>query len=145
MEKLGLFAELNEKPRVTRSGDFRPALDNVPIAPRPVQSRLPVTIGAGSPQSVRDDFYPYYSAYLRPLFKGPMPRPTFEQMISPEGVLIAGGPQEVIDKLMAQREAMGTKRFVGQIDIGGQPVAEVMKGIERFATQVAPVVRRSIS
>lgn len=97
---------------------------------------------ADGAQRVRDDFYPYYSAYLQPLFKGPMPRPVFEQMLSTSGALVAGGPQEVVDKLMAQREEMGTTRFVGQIDIGGQPFAEVMKGVERFATQVAPVLRR---
>lgn len=205
LEKLQLFARLNEGERVTWSGHFRPALVDAPIAPRPVQARLPVTIGAGSPASVaraaalgyplaipmvggslpgyariaaiyrqawqesgrpavtariatfahlhvagdpsrvRDDFYAYYSAYLRPLFKGPMPHPAFEQMLSPSGALVAGGPQEVVDKLMAQREAMGTTRFVGQIDIGGQPFAEVIKGVERFATQVAPVLRSAAS
>jgi hypothetical protein len=52
---------------------------------------------------------------------GAMPRPVFEQMLSPQGALVAGGTQEVIDKIPAQREAMGTMRFVGQIDIGGSP------------------------
>jgi alkanesulfonate monooxygenase SsuD/methylene tetrahydromethanopterin reductase-like flavin-dependent oxidoreductase (luciferase family) len=97
---------------------------------------------AETAQHVRAKFYPYYSAYLSPLFKGDMPPDVFEQMLAPHGALVAGSPQEVIDKLMLQHEAYGTSRFFGQIDIGGQPHAEVMRGIERFATLVAPVIKR---
>lgn len=97
---------------------------------------------AESASHVRERFYPYYSAYLRPLFNGPMPMPMFEHMLSPQGTLVAGSAQQVIDKLMYQHEAFGTNRFFGQIDIGGQPHSEVMRGIERFATEVAPVIRR---
>jgi alkanesulfonate monooxygenase SsuD/methylene tetrahydromethanopterin reductase-like flavin-dependent oxidoreductase (luciferase family) len=94
-------------------------------------------------QETRDEFYPYYSAYLEPLFKGPMPEEAYAQMLSPQGSLVAGSAQEVIDKILAQHEALGTTRYLGQIDIGGQPFAEVAKGIELYATKVAPVVRRS--
>ena len=52
MEKLALFAELNSHDHVTWSGQFRPALDNAEIAPRPAQPTVPVSIGAGSPGSV---------------------------------------------------------------------------------------------
>jgi alkanesulfonate monooxygenase SsuD/methylene tetrahydromethanopterin reductase-like flavin-dependent oxidoreductase (luciferase family) len=92
-------------------------------------------------RETREDFYPYYSAYLAPLFKGPMPPAVFEQMLSAEGALVGGSPQQVIDKILAQHEAMGTTRFVGQIDIGGQPFLQVAKGIEIFATRVAPAIR----
>jgi alkanesulfonate monooxygenase SsuD/methylene tetrahydromethanopterin reductase-like flavin-dependent oxidoreductase (luciferase family) len=93
-------------------------------------------------RETREDFYPYYSAYLSPLFKGPVPQPVYAQMLSPEGVLVGGSVQEVIDKLLALHEAMGITRYLGQIDIGGQPFADVVKGIELFATKVAPVVRK---
>jgi len=93
------------------------------------------------PQETREDFYPYYSAYLAPLFKGPMPPAVFAQMLSPQGALLGGSTEEVIDKILAQHEALGTTRCVGQIDIGGQSFARVAKGIEIFATKVAPAVR----
>jgi len=201
-EKLGLFGELNAKERVTWSGRFRPPLDNAEIAPRPAQKKLPVWIGAGSPESVsraarlgypvvlpvlggsfagygrmaalyrhvwqesgrpsseariatfshllvtetarqaREDFYPYYSAYLKPLFKGPMPPGVFQQMLSREGTLLAGSPQEVIDKILVLHEATGSTRYAGQIDIGGQPFSSIARGIELFAEKVAPVIRR---
>src|SRR5690606_27074333 len=46
-EKLGLLLQINEQERVTWSGKFRPALDNQPIYPRPVQKRLPIWLGVG--------------------------------------------------------------------------------------------------
>lgn len=199
MEKLDLFSLLNSNERITWKGKFRPELINQEIAPRPVQKKLPVWIGAGSPHSISraallgypvavpvlggtlsgyarlgsiyrqawqpqentkmqisvfshlhvtetsqqtcKDFYPYYSAYLEPLFKGPMPVQQYQQMLSADGSLIGGSVQEVIDKIMFLKEKMGMTRYVGQIDIGGQDFAAVAKGIELFATKVAPVVR----
>lgn len=46
-EKLGLLLELNENEFINWSGQFRPALDNQAIYPRPVQEKLPVWIGVG--------------------------------------------------------------------------------------------------
>jgi alkanesulfonate monooxygenase SsuD/methylene tetrahydromethanopterin reductase-like flavin-dependent oxidoreductase (luciferase family) len=92
---------------------------------------------------VRTSFFPYYEAYLEPLFHGPMPVPAFEQMISPTGALVAGSAEQVIDKILAQHEALGTTRYFGQIDIGGQPFADVARGVERFAAHVAPAVRKA--
>lgn len=93
-------------------------------------------------RETEEDFYPYYSAYLSPLFKGPMPRSVFAQMLSPQGGLVGGSPQEVIDKLLTLHEVLGITRYLGQIDIGGQPFTQVVKGLELFATKVAPVVRK---
>jgi hypothetical protein len=36
-------------------------------------------------------------------------------------------------------------RFVGQIDVGGQPFGQVSRSIELFATKVAPAVRKALS
>ena len=65
-------------------------------------------------------------------------------MISPMCSLFAGTPQEVIDKILYLKEVMGVSKYVGQIDIGGQPFSEVMKGIELFASKVAPVIRAGL-
>ena len=51
-EKLGLLMQIVEKEKVTWNGRFRPALQNQPIYPRPLQPRLPVWLGVGgTPQS----------------------------------------------------------------------------------------------
>lgn len=199
VEKLGLFAQLNAQERVSWEGRFRAPLRNAEIAPRPVQPRLPVWIGAGSPGSLaraaalgypvampvlggslpgyarlaafyqqqwaeqqparpcqlavfshlhlsetarqtQEAFYPYYSAYLEPLFKGPMPKGQYEAMLAPMGSLVGGSPQQVIDKLLLLK-SMGVTRYVGQLDIGGQPFADVAKGLELFMTKVAPALK----
>lgn len=94
-----------------------------------------------TPGPTMQDFYPYYSAYMAPLFRGPIPPAAYAQMLSPQGAFVAGSVQQVIDKIMAIRQATGADRFVGQIDIGGQSFADIAKGIELFATKVAPVIR----
>jgi alkanesulfonate monooxygenase SsuD/methylene tetrahydromethanopterin reductase-like flavin-dependent oxidoreductase (luciferase family) len=51
-EKLDLLLQLRERERISWQGRFRPALDDVEIAPRPASDRLPLWIGAGgTPQS----------------------------------------------------------------------------------------------
>src|SRR5450432_1345677 len=46
-EKLALLLEIRKNEFVTWSGKFRPALDNQPIYPRPLQDPLPIWIGVG--------------------------------------------------------------------------------------------------
>jgi alkanesulfonate monooxygenase SsuD/methylene tetrahydromethanopterin reductase-like flavin-dependent oxidoreductase (luciferase family) len=53
-EKLDLLLQLRASDRLTWTGQFRPALNNAPIAPRAVQQPLPVWVGVGgSPQSAQ--------------------------------------------------------------------------------------------
>jgi probable LLM family oxidoreductase len=53
VEKLQLLLALRDNERVTWEGDFRPALHDQPVYPRPVQDPLPIWIGVGgNPQSV---------------------------------------------------------------------------------------------
>jgi hypothetical protein len=49
--------------------------------------------------------------------------------------------QQVVDKISILKEATGAHRYVGQIDIGGQPFPSVAAGIQLFASQVAKQVR----
>lgn len=51
-EHLDLLQRLNAKKKVTWSGQFRKALTNAEIAPRPVQRKLPIWVGVGgTPES----------------------------------------------------------------------------------------------
>jgi alkanesulfonate monooxygenase SsuD/methylene tetrahydromethanopterin reductase-like flavin-dependent oxidoreductase (luciferase family) len=58
---------------------------------------------------------------------------------------MAGSPQEIIDKILAEREILGIDRFIGQIDLGGLPPDLVSRSIELLATEVAPVIRKETS
>lgn len=75
------------------------------------------------------------------MFRSPMPLATYAQMLSPQGTLVAGSVQQVVDKISVLKEATGASRYVGQIDIGGQPFGDVARGIELLSTKVAEQVR----
>ena len=52
IEKLDLLLHIRENEFVTWSGKFRPAINNLPIYPRPIQEPLPIWLGVGgTPQS----------------------------------------------------------------------------------------------
>ena len=100
---------------------------------------------ASSTQELRDEFFPHYAGYLGFFLKRPLSSEQLAQMVSPDGAVVAGTPQQVIEKLIAIREAVGNERFGGQVDIGGQPFGNVMKSMELYATDVAPAVRTAAS
>ncbi|AZA85496.1 LLM class flavin-dependent oxidoreductase [Chryseobacterium shandongense] len=51
-EKLNLLLQIREQEFVTWSGEFRPAMNNQPVYPRPLQKKLPVWVGVGgTPES----------------------------------------------------------------------------------------------
>ena len=94
-------------------------------------------------------FYPYYAGYFfshtpshwRAL---EITRADYEERAAPHGAIFVGSPQQIIDKILYQRELFGHQRFLAQIDIGGLPFVEVARVIELFATKVAPVVRGAV-
>jgi probable LLM family oxidoreductase len=51
-EKIKLLIQLNAETRVTWKGNYRSALNNIVVAPRPVQPEIPIWIGVGgTPES----------------------------------------------------------------------------------------------
>ena len=97
-------------------------------------------------QTARDEFHPRYSAYFREHVprnyeSKDTPREVFDQRASPTGPIFVGSPQEIIDKLMMEHELFGIERCILQIDVGGQPYANVARAIELLATEVLPKVR----
>jgi probable LLM family oxidoreductase len=72
----------------------------------------------------------------------PTSRPHFDADAGPEGALILGSPQQVIDKILAQHELFRHDRFLVQLTVGRLPHAKVLRAIELLGREVAPVVRR---
>ena len=75
----------------------------------------------------------------------PMNRQQFELMRSPKGSLLVGSPQQVIDKILFEHELFRNTRFLAQMSVGTLPHSKMMRSIELFGTEVAPVVRRETS
>jgi probable LLM family oxidoreductase len=100
-------------------------------------------------QDALNTFYPYYAGYFfthtpshwRAL---EITRADYEERAAPHGPILVGSPQQIVDKILYERELFGHQRFLAQIDIGGLPFAEVARVIELYATKVAPVVRGAV-
>ena len=72
----------------------------------------------------------------------PASRRQFDAEAELHGALFLGSPQKVIDKILYQYELFRHQRFLIQLTVGPMPHPRVMRAIELFGTEVAPVVRR---
>jgi probable LLM family oxidoreductase len=104
---------------------------------------------AGDSQTALDEFYPHYSGYFRNHTPSQyrareITRADYDALASPQGALFVGSPQQIVDKILYERDLFGHQRFLAQIDIGGLPFASVARVIELFAAKVAPAVRRAV-
>ena len=72
----------------------------------------------------------------------PTTRAQFEAGRSKQGALLVGSPQQVIDKILYEKELFGLDRFLLHVSVGTMPHAQIMHSIELFGTQVAPVIRK---
>jgi probable LLM family oxidoreductase len=75
----------------------------------------------------------------------PMPRLAYEAQASRAGAFFLGSPQEVIDKIMDQYELFHHDRMMIQMGFGDVPQRQMMRSIELFGGEVAPVVRKEIA
>jgi probable LLM family oxidoreductase len=100
-------------------------------------------------QDALNAFYPHYAGYF--LTHTPsqyraqeITRADYEERAGPNGPIFVGSPQQIIDKILYERELFGHQRFLAQIDIGGLQFVEVARVIELFAAKVAPVIRGAV-
>ena len=75
----------------------------------------------------------------------PMTPQTFEAARSRRGANFVGTPAEVVEKILFQHEIFGHQRFLLQLSVGTIPHDRLMRAIELFGTEVAPVVRDEVA
>jgi probable LLM family oxidoreductase len=206
-EKLELLLRLRQEERITWRGRHRPAIDDRPVYPQPLQRPLPVWVAVGgSPGSVMRTaalglpmalaiiggaparFQPMVELYREHAHRAghgalplsinshgfladsardaadtafgpfaetmtrigrergwpPATRAQFDAEAALRGALFLGEPQQVIDKILYQHELFRHSRFMLQLTVGPMPHAKVLRAIELFGTEVAPVVRREL-
>jgi probable LLM family oxidoreductase len=71
----------------------------------------------------------------------PSGREQYEALRSPRGALAVGSPEEVAEKILYEHELFAMDRYIGQMSVGAVEHKDVMRSIELFGTEVAPVVR----
>jgi alkanesulfonate monooxygenase SsuD/methylene tetrahydromethanopterin reductase-like flavin-dependent oxidoreductase (luciferase family) len=64
--------------------------------------------------------------------------------LEPGGMVFAGGPNEVADRILHLHELLGHSRQILQMDVGGMPHAAFLKGIELLGTKVLPQIRKEL-
>ncbi len=75
----------------------------------------------------------------------PSGRTEYEALRSPRGAVAAGSPEQVAEKILFEHELFGNSRYVEQMSVGAVAHADVMRSIELFGTEVAPVVRAEVA
>lgn len=205
-EKLDLLLNIRENEFITWSGRFRPALNQQPIYPRPLQAQLPIWLGVGgTPASFARagelglplmlasiggqthrfaplvDLYRkagekaghskdqlkvglhslgyvaetteeavnyYYPGYQEVFTKvgrergfPPVSRQGFDaQNTVPQGALLVGSPEDVVEKIKHHDEALGgISRVTFQMDVG-LPHEKLLKSIELIGSKVSPLI-----
>lgn len=138
---------------------FKPLVDNyrqsgIEAGHQAEQLKVAVTghgYFAKTTQQAKEEFYPHYAHYWsyvdrqRGMSRGRISQADFEYMAASDKALFVGSPQQIIEKILAQYELFGHRRFLAQIDIGGIPFKNVAEGIELLATEIAPVIRKEIN
>lgn len=61
------------------------------------------------------------------------------------GMVFAGGPKEVADRILHLHQLLGHTRQILQMDVGGMPHATFLKGIELLGTEVLPQIRKELA
>jgi alkanesulfonate monooxygenase SsuD/methylene tetrahydromethanopterin reductase-like flavin-dependent oxidoreductase (luciferase family) len=74
----------------------------------------------------------------------PSGRPEYDALRSPRGALAVGSPEQVAAKILFEHELFAMDRYVGQMSVGAVAHRDVMRSIELFGTQVAPLVRAEV-
>ncbi|HEX6913887.1 MAG TPA: Atu2307/SP_0267 family LLM class monooxygenase [Chitinophagaceae bacterium] len=108
-----------------------------------------LTYIADSARQARDEYFPVYAASMGKLGRErgwpPITRAQFEASTSPQGALIVGSPEEVVDKILYEYELFGHTRYLAQISLGAMPHGQAMRAIELLGTRVAPAVKKALA
>jgi len=102
---------------------------------------------ADSTQEAADTFYPGYAKAMTDIGKErgwpPMTRPSFDAQRGPNGALLIGSPNEVVDKILRHNEALGgISRLTFQMNAASLPHLKMMRGIDAIGASIAPALHR---
>ena len=71
-------------------------------------------------------------------------REEYDRQCAPAGSLVVGDVDEVVAKILAQRETLGHGRLLLRMDAGGVPHHLALEAITLLGTEVVPRVRAAL-
>jgi len=101
---------------------------------------------ADDSQMARDEFFPPYNDVMSRIGRErgwpPGTRKDFDASTEPNGALLVGSPQQVVDKILYEYELFGHTRFLAQMSLGAMPHDKILHSMELLGTKVAPEVKK---
>ena len=102
---------------------------------------------AETTKEAADDFFPGYRHTFNEIGKErgwpPVTRMDFDAQRGPEGALLIGDPNEVVEKIKRHNKILGgISRITFMMNPASLPHAKLMRAIELIGTHVAPALRK---
>jgi probable LLM family oxidoreductase len=103
---------------------------------------------AESTQEAIDDFYPGYARTMSEIGKErgwpKMTRASFDAQRAPEGALLVGDPDEVVEKIIRHSKALGgISRITFMMNPASLPHENLMRATKLIGTRIAPALREA--
>jgi alkanesulfonate monooxygenase SsuD/methylene tetrahydromethanopterin reductase-like flavin-dependent oxidoreductase (luciferase family) len=101
-------------------------------------------------QDAADTFFPGHAKAMTDVGKErgwpAMTRASFDAQRGPDGALLIGSPDEVVDKVLRHSEALGgISRISFQMNVASLPQAKMMRAIDAIGARVVPALRQADS
>ncbi|HTE88724.1 MAG TPA: LLM class flavin-dependent oxidoreductase [Terriglobales bacterium] len=105
---------------------------------------------ARTTQEAVDDFFPGYARAIASVAKErgwpAVTRADFDAQRTPEGALLVGNAEEVVEKIVRHSEALGgISRLTFQMNVASLPHPKLIRAIEAIGTRVVPAVRERLA
>jgi len=105
---------------------------------------------AATSREAADDFFPGYARAFTTVGKergwSPITRAQFDAQLKPDGALLVGNAEEVVEKIGRYDEVLGgISRITFQMNAASLPHRKLMQAIEVIGTRVAPALSQGLA
>ncbi|WP_256865389.1 LLM class flavin-dependent oxidoreductase [Paenibacillus sp. 32352] len=104
---------------------------------------------ANSFATAKEKYYPIMAEQMNQIGRergwATYTRSVYEEALSPRGALYVGDSEYVAEKIVRVTKQLGLTRFLLYVDFSTVPHRDLLRTIERFGTDVAPLVRKELA
>lgn len=126
---------------------FRQALEQLGRPKLPVGVHSPGHV-ADSDEQAREELWPHFAVQRERIGRErgwpPPTRAEFDAAAAHDGAVYVGSPQTVADKIVRNTKILGLDRFDLKFSNGTLPHEQMMRSIELYGKQVAPLVHAAL-